>query len=66
MVETSIIIAAAVVLSFGISTACFEMRRSRCTSIDCCGLKVERTLMSQEEADKDIRPELLNIPIPKI
>ena len=59
--ETSLIVAAAVVLSFGISTACFEMRRSRCTSIDCCGLKVARTLMSQESMDKDQRPEL-NIP----
>ena len=61
MMETSLIVAAAVVLSFGISTACFEMRRSRCTSIDCCGLKVERTLMTQESMDKDSRPEL-NIP----
>jgi len=61
IMETSLIVAAAVVLSFGISTACFEMRRSRCTSIDCCALKVERTLMTQESMDKDQRPQL-NIP----
>jgi len=61
MMETSLLIAGAVVLSFGISTACFEMRRSRCTEINCCGLKIQRTLMTQESMDKDTRPEL-NLP----
>jgi hypothetical protein len=61
MLETGLIVAAAVVLSFGISTACYEMRRSRCTHIECCGLKIDRTLMTQESLDKDVRPEI-NIP----
>ena len=61
MIETGILIGAGVIVSFGISTACYEMRRSRCTSINCCGLKVERTLMTKESMDTDKRPEL-NIP----
>jgi hypothetical protein len=61
MIETGVLIGAGVILSFGISTACWEMRRSRCTSINCCGCKLERSLMTQESMDKDKKPEL-NIP----
>ena len=61
MIETGLLIGAAVVVSFGISTACWEMRRSRCTTIDCCGLKVERQLMSEDSLKNDIKPQL-NIP----
>tara|TARA_R100001198_G_C5207961_1_gene194411 strand:+ start:161 stop:352 length:192 start_codon:yes stop_codon:yes gene_type:complete len=61
MIETGLIIGAAVVVSFGISTACYEMRRSRCTHIECCGLKVDRTLMTAQSMEKDKKPEL-NIP----
>jgi hypothetical protein len=61
MIETGMMIGAAVILSFGISTACWEMRRSRCTSINCCGFKMERTLMTQESMNNDIKPQL-NLP----
>jgi hypothetical protein len=61
MIETGLLIGAGVLVSFAISTACWEMRRSRCTSINCCGLKVERTLMTQETMNNDKRPEL-NLP----
>ena len=61
MIEVGLIVAGGVILSFGISTACYEMRRSRCTSIDCCGVKVERTLMSADSLKEDKKPEF-NIP----
>jgi hypothetical protein len=61
MIETGLLIGAGVIVSFGISTACWEMRRSRCTTIDCCGLKVERQLMSEDSLKNDIKPQL-NIP----
>ena len=58
MLETSLIIAISVVTIFSVSSICFEIRRSRCTEVNCCGCKVKRTLMSQESLDKDKRPEL--------
>jgi hypothetical protein len=61
MIETGLLIGAGVIVSFGISTACWEMRRSRCTTIDCCGLKVERQLMSEDSLKNDIKPQL-NLP----
>jgi hypothetical protein len=61
MIETGLLIGAGVLVSFAISTACWEMRRSRCTSINCCGLKVERQLMSEESLKNDTKPQL-NLP----
>ena len=58
MIETGLLIGAGVIVSFGISTACWEMRRSRCTTIDCCGLKVERQLISEDSLKNDIKPQL--------
>jgi hypothetical protein len=60
MIELPLIISAGVVLSFAMSTLFFEMRRSRCTSIQCCGCRLERTLMTQESMKLDERPELKN------
>lgn len=58
MLELPVIIGAGVVLSFALSTIFFEMRRSRCTSIQCCGMKCTRTLMSAESLREDSRPTL--------
>ena len=60
MIELPLIIGAGVVLSFAMSTLFFEMRRSRCTSIQCCGCRLDRTLMTQESMSLDKRPELQN------
>ena len=58
MIELPVIIGAGVVLSFALSTVFFEMRRSRCTSIQCCGCKLERTLMTAESMKEDSRPTM--------
>ena len=61
MIETGILVGSGVVLSFAISTMCWEMRRSRCTSINCCGCRLERSLMTQESMNLDTKP-VLNMP----
>ena len=61
MIELPIIIASGVVVAFCISTLCYEMRRSRCTVIQCCGLKLERTLLDAEALKLDVRPEMPHI-----
>ena len=61
MIETGILVGAGIVLSFAISTMCWEMRRSRCTSINCCGCRLERSLMTQESMNLDTKP-VLNMP----
>ena len=60
MIELPLIIGVGVVASFALSTLFFEMRRSRCTSIQCCGCRLDRTLMTQESMKLDQRPELQN------
>jgi hypothetical protein len=37
--------------------AFFECRRSRCTSIRCCGCELQRTLMTQESAARSRRTQ---------
>ena len=60
MLELSIVLSAGLMLAFCISTACYEMRRSRCVSLNCCGCKIQRTLMTQESMALDERPQLQN------
>tara|TARA_R100001198_G_C5225351_1_gene206138 strand:- start:1090 stop:1281 length:192 start_codon:yes stop_codon:yes gene_type:complete len=61
MLEVGLLVAGGVIVSFAISTACYEMRRSRCTHISCCGVEIDRKLMSEESMKNDKKPEL-NIP----
>ena len=63
MLELSIVLSVGLMCAFCISTACYEMRRSRCVSLDCCGAKIERTLMTQESMKLDQRPELIQNPM---
>jgi len=63
MLEVGLLVAGGVIVSFAISTACYEMRRSRCTTIDCGCIKVERKLMSEQSMKNDTKPTL---EIPKI
>ena len=61
MIELPIVIGAGVVIAFCISSLCYEMRRSRCTSIHCCGCKLERTLLDAEALALDVRPTMPHI-----
>ena len=61
MIELPIVIGAGAVIAFCLSTLCYEMRRSRCTSIACCGCKLERTLLDAEALALDARPVLQHI-----
>jgi len=58
MIEVGLLVASGVIVSFGISTACYHMRRSRCTHIKCCGVEIDRTLMSEKSLKMDEKPTL--------
>ena len=55
MIEIVAVVASSVAgaLALLVTTCCFNLRRLRCATIECCGSKCTREPMSAEELEMD-------------